>query len=140
MELIEDFVNSNPLTVDIRDKFVFYDCETTEIINAEKHITIGAILVDAEPAYDSFLELSKDRKVEVGRRLSEACNQKVSTMVNFINDQQVVLSRNLKDLDDVRLAMKCLDAIKEDSIEYVFCDKMNSTFSLTKFKIIYFQT
>lgn len=127
MELIEDFVNSNPLTVDIRDKFVFYDCETSEIIDAEKHIIIGAILVDAEPAYDSFLELSKDRKVEVGRRLSEACNQKVSTMVNFINDQQVVLSRNLKDLDDVRLAMKCLDAIKEDSIEYIFHDEGETT-------------
>lgn len=117
IELIEAFVNSNPLTVDIRDKFIFYDNETSEIINAEKCINVGAILVNAEPAYDSFLELSKERKMEVGRRLSEACNKKVSSMVNFINDQQVVLSRNLKDLDDVRLAMKCLDAIKEDSIE-----------------------
>lgn len=117
MEIIEAFVKSNPLTVDIRDKFIFYDLETSEIINAEKRITVGAIRVNAEPAYDSFLELSKERKVEVGRRLSEACNKKVSSMVNFINDQQVVLTRSLKDLDDVRLAMKCLDAIKEDSIE-----------------------
>lgn len=110
--------------MDIRDKFIFYDCETNEIINAAKHIIIGAILVNAEPAYDSFLELSKERKVEVGRRLSEACNEKVSSMVNFIDEQQVVLSRNLKDLDDVRLAMKCLDAIKEDSIECVSDDKL----------------
>lgn len=80
--------------------------------------------MNAEPAYDSFLELSEERKVEVGRRLSEACNTKVSSMVDFINEQQVVLTRNLKDLDDVRLAMKCLDAIKEDSIEYVLSSQL----------------
>lgn len=118
IEIIENFVNSNPLTVDIRDKFIVYDVETNDIINAEKHVIVGAILVNAVPAFDSFLRLSKERKIEVGRRLSGACNEKVSSMVNFINEQQVVLTRNLKDLDDVRLAMKCLDAIKEDSIEY----------------------
>ncbi|KAG4073253.1 hypothetical protein HA402_008599 [Bradysia odoriphaga] len=113
IKIIEDFVKSNPLTVNIRDKFIFYDLETNEIINAEKRIVVGAILVNAEPAFDSFLQLSKERKAEVGRRLSEACNKKVSSMVDFINEQQVVLTRNLKDLDDVRLAMNCLDAIKD---------------------------
>lgn len=120
IDIIDKFVRSNPLTVDIRDKFIYYDGESSEIMNSEKHIVVGAILVNAEPAYDSFLQLSKERKVEVGRRLSEACNDKVSSMVNFINEQKVVLSRNMKDLDDVRLAMKCLDAIKDESIEYVF--------------------
>lgn len=73
--------------------------------------------MNAEPAFDAFRQLSKERKAEVGRRLSDACNKKVDSMVNFINDQHVVLIRNLKDLDDVRLAMNCLDAIKERSIE-----------------------
>lgn len=93
--------------------------ETNKIIDAEKRLVVGPILVNGKPAYESFLKLSMERKDEVGRRLSDACNTKVSKMVNFINDQQVVLTRNLKDLDDVRLAMNCLDAIKEDSIEYV---------------------
>lgn len=57
----------------------------------------------------------------MGRRLSEACNNKVTETVNFINDQIVDLSRDLKDLNDVRLAMKSLDAIRDKSIEYVFC-------------------
>lgn len=133
MEIIDDFVNSNPLNVDIRDKFIFYDCESSEISNSEKHIVVGAILVNAEPAYDSFLKLSEERKVEMGRRLSEACNKKVSSMDNFINDQKVVLLRNLKNLDDVRLAMKCLDSIKDDSIEYVFDEAFN-IFSFLKFQ------
>lgn len=85
----------------------------------------------AEEAYDSFLQLSKERKTEVGRRLSESCNKKVSSMVNFIKDQQVVLLQDLKNLDDVRLAMKCLDAIKDDSIEYVFRNKF-ALFSIKK--------
>lgn len=118
--MIDKFVNSNPLVADIRDKFIFYDNETSEIVNAVDNVCIGAILVNAKQAYDSFHRLSIERKMEVGRRLSESCNEKVSSMVNFINDQIVVLSRNLKDLDDVRMAMKCLDAIRDDSIEYEF--------------------
>lgn len=124
IEIIDEFVNSNPLTVNIRDKFIFYNYETSEIIDSEKQIVVGAILVNAEPAYDSFLKLSEERKVVMGSRLSEACNKKVNTMVTFINEQKQVLLRNLKDLDDVRLAMKCLDAIKEDSIEYVCNEKL----------------
>lgn len=73
--------------------------------------------MNAEPAFRAFLDLSKYRKTEVGKRLSDACNKKVRSMVQFIKEQREVLKRNLKDLDDVRLAMKCLDAIKEDSIE-----------------------
>lgn len=120
VEIIDNFVNSNPLVADIRDKFIFYDYETNEIVNAEDKVCIGAILVNAKPAYDSFYQLSIERKMEVGRRLSESCNTKVNSMVNFINEQIVVLLKDLKDLDDVRLAMKCLDAIRDDSIEYVF--------------------
>lgn len=95
-----------------------FDEQTNEILNAEKDIVVGAILVRSEKAYESFLKLSEEWKMEMGSRLSQICNLKVLEIVDFINDQQVVLKQNLKDLDDVRVAMKCLDAIRDDSIEY----------------------
>lgn len=42
-KIIQDFVNTNPLTVDIRDKFIYYDEITTELEERKKRFRIGPI-------------------------------------------------------------------------------------------------
>lgn len=42
-KIIQEFVNTNPLTVDIRDKFIYYDNITSELENGKKRHCIGPI-------------------------------------------------------------------------------------------------
>lgn len=42
-EIIKEFVKTDPLTVDIRDKFIFYDSITIELENMKSNQVIGAI-------------------------------------------------------------------------------------------------
>lgn len=42
-EIIKKFVKTDPLTVDIRDKFIYYDNITTSLENMERNEVVGAI-------------------------------------------------------------------------------------------------
>lgn len=41
---------------------------------------------------------------------------KLRRITEYMNDKKKVLSRNIKDLEDVRVAMKCLGEIRHDFI------------------------
>lgn len=42
-QIIKEFVKTDPLTVDIRDKFIYYDNITTDLENMDRNQIIGAI-------------------------------------------------------------------------------------------------
>lgn len=70
-----------------------------------------------DQAYNAFIEHSKTWKVKLGSRLNAAYKKQLDEMVTFIKDMEFILVRPLRDLDDVRVAMKCLDKVRENSIE-----------------------
>ncbi|KAI8438603.1 hypothetical protein MSG28_011048 [Choristoneura fumiferana] len=53
----------------------------------------------------------------LGKLLSVAYKERVTKMMQFINERMKTMSKKLKDLDDVRLAMLCLALIREAFIE-----------------------
>lgn len=116
-EVIEAFAATNPLTVEIRDKFIQYDNETKALQEAPKTTVIGSIIISMDKSFDAFTEHAKTWKVILGKRLSVTYKKQLDEMVNFIKDQEFILVRPLRDLDDVRMAMTCLDKIREVSIE-----------------------
>lgn len=118
--MIEEFAATNPLTIDIREKFLLYDEQTAQLNTANKIVLIGSIMIDMSAAYNEFVEHSKTWKEMLGNHLTLMYKKKLDIMVNFIKDQEYILDRPIRDLDDVRLAMKCLDKIRENSIEYVY--------------------
>lgn len=59
----------------------------------------------------------KNWKLSYGSILSSNYKTKLTSIINYIEDKKKVLSRAINDLEDVRLAMKCLDAIRNDFID-----------------------
>lgn len=114
---IDEFVATRPLNVDIRDQFIAYDAKTSELINSDRMAAIGPIVIKMDQAYEAFIAYSKVWKVELGSRLIASYKKNLDEMVTFIKDQEFSLARPLRDLDDVRVAMICLDLIRERSIE-----------------------
>lgn len=85
-----------------------------------------------------IIEESKVWKVILGRQLSAFYKIKLEEMVAFITDQDKILCRTIKDLDDVRLAMNCLQTIRENFFRIdMALMLMEDTYGLfSEFKIV----
>lgn len=116
-EMLKTFADTNPLTIEISDKFSSYDNITNDLQNANKIKNIDVIEIHMDDIFDEFIEYSKDWKETLGNYLSVMYKKKLSEFVTFISDVEFVLHRKLNDLDDVRVAMDCLRKIREHSIE-----------------------
>lgn len=114
---LEEFVNSNPLTADVRDKFKTFDQITAHLREARRVVNIESIIIQMDETYEDFIECSKNWKVCLGQLLRVLYKQKLSNSVLFIEDVELVLQRPLNDLDDVGIAMKCVEKVRENSIE-----------------------
>lgn len=114
---LEEFVNSNPLTIDVTEKFVSFDLITHDLWHAYREKVIDCIIIQMDEAFADFIEYSKQWKVCLGQLLRLLYKQKLSKSIQFIEDVEFVLFRPLNDLDDVGIAMACLQKVRENSIE-----------------------
>lgn len=62
-----------------------------------------------------FVEASAWKR-SLGIILSNSYKKKLQTITDYISEKNKVLSRNIKDLEDVRVAMKCLGEVRDDFI------------------------
>ncbi|KAG5675719.1 hypothetical protein PVAND_005600 [Polypedilum vanderplanki] len=114
---IEAFVQSNPLTADIRDKLVLYDKITAEILKLNPVICFGILLIDRHKMIEVLEAQSKIWKKILGKKLCEYYRIILDRNVDFINAQNKILARELKDLDDCRIAMDCMKVIRDNFID-----------------------
>lgn len=115
--MLEAFVNSSPLTVDIRERFKLFDQITQELNEANRTECIDSIIIQMDEAFADFVEYSKQWKVCLGQLLRTLYKKKLSKSILFIEDVEMILQRPLNDLDDVGIAMECLKRVRENSIE-----------------------
>lgn len=69
-----------------------------------------------EKAIVKFVEESKKWKTLLGQLLSAQYKKQLDEMVDFITEMENILSKPINDLDDVRLAMNCLERIRDQYI------------------------
>lgn len=74
-------------------------------------------LLSKEKAFDKFVEESKKWKTLCGQLLSAQYKKQLDEMVDFISEQENILLKPINDLDDVRLAMLCLEKIRDNFIQ-----------------------
>lgn len=115
-EEIELFVQGNPLTADIRDKLILYDSITAKLLTLPANICLGLIKIDCKDVIERLVAESREWKSILGRKLIEFYREILDENVKFINVQNKVLARELKDLDDCRIAMDCLKVIRDQFI------------------------
>lgn len=62
-----------------------------------------------------YLESIEWKRI-LGKLLSFSYKDRVTKMMQFINERMKTMSKKLKDLDDVRIAMGCLELIRQEFI------------------------
>lgn len=79
-------------------------------INPENYFPILPI---SDPTITAVIQESKQWKYLLADEMRSRNKVVIDDIATFITDQQKILDRKLRDLDDVRLAMKCLDEIAQ---------------------------
>lgn len=64
----------------------------------------------------AFLVEANAWKKSLGVSLSNKYKEKLQKLIDYIFEKNKVLSRRIKDLEDVRVAMKCLGEIRDDFV------------------------
>ncbi|KAL0851104.1 hypothetical protein ABMA28_006975, partial [Loxostege sticticalis] len=116
VQQVQDFVDSNPLNVIIRDMLKKYENQTEEVLNLPERHIIGSIEINMDSVKLGLHVESIEWKRILGKLLSQAYKERVIKMMQFINDRMKTMGKKIKDLDDVKFAMLCLEMIREEFI------------------------
>lgn len=114
--LLKEFVESNPLTAEIRDKLILYDNQTKEVFEANRCIRMDFLELHFDGFYESCVVHAKAWKKALGKYLATTYRKKLLIFVDFIADMNKILKRTIRDLDDVRVAMNALEQIRQESV------------------------
>ncbi|KOX80134.1 Dynein heavy chain 8, axonemal [Melipona quadrifasciata] len=114
--IIQSFVDSDPITQEIKEKFMEYNSLVEEIENLPKKQVVGPIEISMDKLKLAFLVEARVWKILLGQKLSATYKEKLKRITEYINEKNKVLARKIKDLEDVRIAMKCLSEIRDDFI------------------------
>ncbi|CAL1673550.1 unnamed protein product [Lasius platythorax] len=113
-EIIQAFVDSKPFIQEIKEKFMEYEDLMTEIQNLPDRHILGPLQINTNKLKLAFLVEASAWKRSLGIILSNSYKKKLQTITDYISEKIKVLSRHIKDLDDVRVAMKCLGEVRDD--------------------------
>ncbi|KAG8306517.1 hypothetical protein J6590_045685 [Homalodisca vitripennis] len=127
-EILNAFVDSQPMTIYIEDKFA----ELEKLLQTIEEIPALNILGPLEIQTGKFFLLDfhffiakfklalkvewKEWKLTLGNILLNAYRKKLADLWEFIEVKGDVLLKPVKDLDDVRLAMACLESVRDNFI------------------------
>ncbi|KAH9641787.1 hypothetical protein HF086_003913 [Spodoptera exigua] len=116
VQQLQAFVDLNPLNVQIKDMFHKFDEQTEEVVNLPERHVIGSIQINMERLKLALHLESIEWKRILGKLLGNSNKDKVENMMQFIHDRMKTMNKKIKDLDDVRVAMMCLELIREEFI------------------------
>ncbi|XP_022920277.2 dynein axonemal heavy chain 8 [Onthophagus taurus] len=114
---IQEFVDANPLIVEIRERFQEYDDRAQHISDLPEQHKVGAVTIIMEKFKLAVLIESVAWKRSLGKSLGIKNRAKLMEMVDFIKQQEKILAKPIKDLEDCRVAMNCLQLIRENFID-----------------------
>ncbi|XP_047042441.1 dynein axonemal heavy chain 8-like [Helicoverpa zea] len=113
---VKEFVDLNPLNVQIKDMFYKYEAQTEEVLNLPERHIIGSIQINLEHLKLALHVESIEWKRILGKLLCHAYKERAEKLMQFIRDRMKTMNKKIKDLDDVRVAMMCLELIREKFI------------------------
>ncbi|KAI4504021.1 hypothetical protein M0802_000492 [Mischocyttarus mexicanus] len=117
-QIIQKFVESEPIIQEIKEKFVKYENLFTEIQNLPDLHIVGPIEIRMEKLKLALLVEASAWKKLLGSALSNNYKNKLMKITEYINEKNKVLIRPIRDLEDVRIAMRCLGTIRDDFITF----------------------
>lgn len=113
---LKEFLSSGPKVSEFEYKIKSFDVLIDEINSYAEYIPVGAIALVTEK-----LKLGLTSEIHLWKACyGQACNQKYKKEINeifvFIDEVMKRLQREIKDLDDIRLAMAALKEVRDNEI------------------------
>lgn len=115
-EEIGKFVDEDPLTSDIRDKFLDFNRTTETILNLETRICVRTININCESMINVLAEVSKKRKSILATKLGSNYRVIIDEIVTFMQSQQRILKREIVGPEDCQKLMKSTEIVRENQI------------------------
>uniref|UniRef100_A0A3Q3BB94 Dynein, axonemal, heavy chain 5 n=1 Tax=Kryptolebias marmoratus TaxID=37003 RepID=A0A3Q3BB94_KRYMA len=114
------FIQGNPLLSEFESQILFYQDLEREINSEPEYITVGALALFTAHLKMSLTAETKNWMVDYGLYCNNKYHSEMEQIFAFIDEAGKKLNRQIKDLDDIRIAMAALKEIREQQIHIDF--------------------
>ncbi|XP_027868438.1 dynein heavy chain 5, axonemal [Xiphophorus couchianus] len=119
-DTLQKFIQGSPFLSDFESQIIFYQDLELKINSEPEYITIGALAL-----FTAFLKMSltaetKNWMVDYGLYCNRKYRADMEQIFAFVDEAGKKLNRQIKDLDDIRIAMAALKEIREHQINIDF--------------------
>lgn len=115
-ERIKEFLQSNPHLTEFKAEILHYQAMETQILEEQDRLDVGAVALIPEDLKVALQVETKAWKLIFGRALNQKYCSSMDHILSEIEDTNLHLTRNIKDLDDVRVAMGALKDLRANEI------------------------
>ncbi|XP_037533193.1 dynein heavy chain 5, axonemal [Nematolebias whitei] len=119
-ETMQRFIQGNPLLSECENQIIFYHDLERELNSEPEYITVGPLALFTAYLKMSLTAETKNWMVGYGLYCNRKYHSDMEQIFAFIDEAGKKLNRQIKDLDDIRIAMAALKEIREHQIEFDF--------------------
>uniref|UniRef100_A0A8C4H121 Dynein, axonemal, heavy chain 5 n=1 Tax=Dicentrarchus labrax TaxID=13489 RepID=A0A8C4H121_DICLA len=114
------FIQGSPLLSEFESQILFYRDLELEINSEPEFITVGALALFTVDLKMSLTAETKNWMVDYGLYCNRKYRSEMEQIFAFVDEAGKKLNRQIKDLDDIRIAMAALKEIREHLISIDF--------------------
>ncbi|XP_071325116.1 dynein axonemal heavy chain 5 isoform X1 [Trachinotus anak] len=114
------FIQGTPLLSEFESQILFYRDLELEINSEPEFITVGALALFTADLKMSLTAETKNWMVDYGLYCNRKYRSEMEQIFAFVDEAGKKLNRQIKDLDDIRIAMAALKEIREQQISIDF--------------------
>ncbi|XP_055862272.1 dynein axonemal heavy chain 8-like isoform X3 [Biomphalaria glabrata] len=115
-EKLQEFLKTNPGLYEFKEEYIRLQKLSKRVDNIVPEIAIGNICLDTETIKLTLQEEIVEWMYAYGIKFNAIIRQNMEEIAQFISEKHKLLNKPVKDLDDIRLAMSALQAIRENYI------------------------
>ncbi|XP_037128984.1 dynein heavy chain 5, axonemal isoform X2 [Syngnathus acus] len=119
-EAMQKFLQGSPLLSEFESQILYYRDLHLEINSEPECITVGALALFTVDLKQSLTAETKNWMVDYGLYCNKNYRSEMDQIFNFIDEAGKKLNRQIKDLDDIRIAMAAFKEIRESQIAIDF--------------------
>ncbi|XP_026149068.1 dynein heavy chain 5, axonemal isoform X2 [Mastacembelus armatus] len=119
-DTMQKFLQGSPLLSEFESQILFYRDLELEINAEPEFITVGALALYTADLKLSLTAETKNWMVDYGLYCNRKYRSEMEQIFAFIDEAGKKLNRQIKDLDDIRIAMAALKEIREQQISIDF--------------------
>ncbi|XP_023670867.2 dynein axonemal heavy chain 5 isoform X1 [Paramormyrops kingsleyae] len=119
-DAILKFSQGNPLLSEFESQILYYKGLEQEINSEREFITVGALALFTADLKMALTAETKAWMVDYGRHCNRKYRTEMEHIFTFVEEAGKKLNRQIKDLDDIRIAMGSLKEIREHQVTVDF--------------------